>query len=312
MHERDRGVDAPALAARELGGAAIHQVREPEGGGHRVDGATEVPSAEPGQAAEEAQVVAHREGEVDAGVLRREPLPVVVLIVFPLILMAFLKPALQPALVAAGHRGANGAEQVVPGQAVVNGFFIVALTTFAFFAEWGWLTWDRLRASPATSLEVVLGKGLPRVAMSVAQFVVVFAIGIPAFGLRVRGPIPALVPLVLAFAVCLVSLGVALTALCRTVQQANTLATAGMVVFGAIGGALVPFNVLPAWAQTIAPVTPTYWAMRGFRSVILDGQTLGGVALPSAVLLAMGVLFGVVALARFRFDEAKTGFNFGI
>ncbi len=113
----------------------------------------------------------------------------------------------------------------------------------------------------------------------------------------------------LAFAVCLVVLGVAVTALCRTVQQANAFSTVGLVVFGAVGGALVPFNVLPGWAQTIAPVTPTYWAMRGFRSVILDGRALGGVELPIVVLLGMAVLFALVALRRFRFDDTKISWS---
>ena len=57
-----------------------------------------------------------------------------------------------------GYPHANGAEQVVPGQAAMAAFFIVALVTFAFFAEHGWATWDRLRASPATSFEIVVGK----------------------------------------------------------------------------------------------------------------------------------------------------------
>src|SRR6202035_2964820 len=154
----------------------------------------------------------------------------------------------------------------------------------------------------ASNLEVILGKAVPRVVMSIAQFVVVFAIGIPLFDLTVRGPLVSLVPLVAALAVCLTLLGIAVTAVCRSVQQANAFSTVGLVIFGAVGGALVPFNVLPGWAQTIAPVTPTYWAMRGFRSVILDGQGLGGVELSIGVLLGMGVLFGLVALARFRFD----------
>ncbi len=241
--------------------------------------------------------------------VRRDPLPVLVLVVFPLILMAFLKPAFQPALAQGGHPHANGAEQVVPGQAVSNAFFIVSVTAFAFFSEWGFATWDRLRASAATPLEVVAGKGLPRVAMAIAQFVVVFAIGIPLFDLHVRGPLPALAPLVAVFALCLVVLGVAVTAVCRTVQQATAFSTIGMVVFGAVGGALVPFRVLPSWAQHVAPVTPTYWAMRGFRSVILDGRSLGGVLLPTGVLAAMTVLFAAVALARFRFDEPKLGWS---
>lgn len=239
---------------------------------------------------------------------RRDPLPLMVLIVFPLITMAFLKPAFRPALVQAGHPHANGAEQVVPGQATLSAFFVVSLVTFAFFAEHWWGTWDRLRASQATSLEVVLGKAIPRVVVGLAQFVVILAAGVVVFDLHIRGSAIALAPLVVMFLVCLVLLGVAVTAVCRTAQQANAFGIVGMVLFGAIGGALVPFSVLPGWARTIAPVTPTYWAMRGFRSVILDGQSLNGVTTPILALGAMAIAFVVVALWRFRFDEPKVGF----
>jgi ABC-2 type transport system permease protein len=240
-------------------------------------------------------------------VARRDPLPIMVLIVFPIITIAFLKPALRPALVQSGYPHANGAEQVVPGQAAMNAFFLVTLITFSFFAEHAWATWDRLRASPATSLEIVIGKTVPRVAIGIAQFLVILGAGVVIFGLHIRGDALALVPLILAFTVCLVMLGVAVTALCRTAQQASSFGYLGMVLFGAIGGAFVPFNVLPGWARAIAPVTPTYWAMRGLRSVVLDGRGIGGVAKPTAMLLAMAVLFTLIALRRLRFDETKTG-----
>ena len=238
---------------------------------------------------------------------RRDPLPAMVLVVFPVVTMAFLKPAFRPALIQAGHLHANGSEQVVPGQAALSAFFLVSLVSFGFFAEHYWATWDRLRASQATSVEIVLGKALPRLAIGITQFIVIFAAGVVLFGLHIRGDVIALAPLVVAFSLCLVLLGVAVTALCRTAQQANAFGIIGMVLFGAIGGALVPLNVLPAWARTIAPVTPTYWVMRGFRSVILDAQGLSGVATPIGVLLAMTVLFAVVALRRLRFDETKIG-----
>jgi ABC-2 type transport system permease protein len=101
---------------------------------------------------------------------------------------------------------------------------------------------------------------------------------------------------------------VCVTALCRTAQQAGAFAYLGMVLFGAIGGAFVPIDVLPRSARAVAPITPTYWAMRGMRSVILQGHGLGAVALPSGVLLGMAGLFALVALRRFRFDQRKTGF----
>ena len=236
----------------------------------------------------------------------QDPLPVMILLVFPIITMAFLKPAFRPALVQGGFAHANGSEQVVPGQAVLSAFFIVSLTTFAFFAEFGWMTWDRLRASPASSLEIVLGKAIPRVAMVIVQLFVIIGAGVLLFDLHIQGDPRALIPLVFVFSLALVMLGVAVTAICRTAQQANACAVVGMMLFGAIGGALEPFNVLPQWAQTVAPVTPTYWAMRGFHSVILDGRGLAAMAAPICALGAMTLVFTAVSLRRLRFDEAKT------
>jgi ABC-2 type transport system permease protein len=238
----------------------------------------------------------------------RDPLPILILVVFPIIMMSFLKPAFRLALVGSGYPHANGSEQGVPGEAVLNGFYIVGMTSFAFFSEHGWNTWERLRASHASSTEIIAGKAVPRVAASVAQFVIVFALGVPLLDLHVRGPLPALIPLVLSFALCLVMLGVLTTALCRTIQQANAFAFGGLVLFGAIGGALVPISVLPGWSRTIAPITPTYWAMRGFRSIILAGSGASSVVLPTAILLAMGAAFAAISLFRFRFNEVKTSY----
>jgi len=238
--------------------------------------------------------------------IARDPLPVMVLIVFPIITMAFVKPAFRAALQQTGYPHANGAEQVVPGQAVMNAFFVVSLTTFAFFSEHAFKTWDRLRASSATSPEIVFGKAIPRVGMVILQLIVVLTVGVVVFGLHVAGDPLALAPLVVIFSLCLVLLGVAVTAVCTSVQQANAFSYGGLVVFGAIGGALVPLAVLPAWAKTVAPLTPTYWAMRGFRSVILDGQGYGAIVAPAVALAAMSAVFAVVALRRLRFGDSKT------
>src|SRR6476660_1441929 len=48
----------------------------------------------------------------------RDPFPVAVLVLFPILAMVFLKPAFKFALVADGYQGANGSEQVVPGPAL--------------------------------------------------------------------------------------------------------------------------------------------------------------------------------------------------
>lgn len=240
--------------------------------------------------------------------LTRDPLPIMILVVFPLLLMAFLKPMFALALTTHGYPGSNGAEQVVPGEAVINGFYIVGMTSFAFFVEYGWNTWDRLRASNATSLEIITGKALPFLAVSASQFLIIFAIGVPLFHLHSRGPLIALVPLVVAFAICLVTLGVMITSLCHTIQQVSAFAFGGLVLFGALGGALVPIEVLPGWARAVAPATPTYWVMRGFGSVILDGHSFRAIFLPCLILAGMSLTFAAISLRRFRFTDAKVSF----
>lgn len=44
----------------------------------------------------------------------------------------------------------------------------------------------------------------------------------------------------------------------RTVNQMSALQNVGAMVFGGLGGALVPFEQRPGFAQAIAPVTPAY------------------------------------------------------
>jgi hypothetical protein len=51
----------------------------------------------------------------------------------------------------------------------------------------------------------------------------------------------------------------------------------GGVALAGLGGALVPPSALPGWAEAVASGTPSYWAMRGFRSVILDSDGAAGI-----------------------------------
>jgi len=116
----------------------------------------------------------------------------------------------------------------------------------------------------------------------------------------------ALVVVAGAFWLCAVAMGFALLAICKTAMQVNSIANLGAIVLAGIGGAITPSGSLPAGVGLVAPATPTYWAMRGFGDVILDGGGLGDVALPVTALLGFAGAFFLVAAFRFRLDETKT------
>lgn len=238
-------------------------------------------------------------------VLSKDLAPVVVLTAMPIAVIAFLKPTLRPALNFSGYPEANGAEQAVPGMAVMFAFFLVGFTGFAFFREHGWATWDRLRASPARTGEIVFGKIVPGMVVATVQLVVLFGLGVLLFGMRVPGSALGLGLVAFCLALFLAVFAVALVSLCRTVQQLNAVANIGAMLFAGLGGALTPVTFLPGWAQPLAPATPSYWAMRGFRSVVLDGTGLAGVVLPVIVLLAFTAGAGLIIALRFRVEESK-------
>lgn len=239
--------------------------------------------------------------------LRRDPGPIVVLVGMPLVAIAFITPVYRAVLAGEGFAGATGVEQAVPGMAAMFGFFLAGFIGFAFFREHGYGTWSRLRAGPASGIEILASKLAVPLGLALVQQALLFGAGALVFGLHVRGAVVALALVAAAFSLCLVTYGVALVSICRTINQLNTFDNLGAMVFAALGGALLPVAALPAWARPIAPVTPTYWAMRGFRAVILEAGGIEAVLLPLVVLLGFAALFLAVSLLRFRFDDAKIG-----
>jgi ABC-2 type transport system permease protein len=241
----------------------------------------------------------------DLRVVRHDAGPLVLVVMIPLA-MAFAKPSFGGALRDAGYRGANGAEQVVPGLSILLCFMMVAFVGEAFFREHRWFTWDRLRASALSSWEIVLGKLAPMYAFVLGALVLLFGAGFLVLDLGwPRAPL-GLVPLLLALPLCLVALALALVAVSRSYLQLSALANVVGLGLAGLGGALVPIQTLPEWVRTVATVTPTYWAMRGFRALFLEDAGAGAVLLPTAMLLLFTALFATVSLWRLRLNERKS------
>ena len=246
----------------------------------------------------------------DLRILRSDPVFLVTMTVMPLIVMAFIKPAFGETTIpfAGGTAGeASGAEHAVPGVTVMFAFFLVGNVGFGVFREHGWNTWERLRASRATPAEVMAGKVVVPLLTLALQLAVLIGLGGVLFGLDVRGSLLAMAAVAAAFALCLVCMGLFLLAVARSIMQLNAVSNLGTMIFAGLGGAIAPIAVLPGWARAIAPATPSYWAMRGFRDVI-DGGGISEVALPVFVLLAFAAGFAALAATRFRFDEVKVSF----
>ncbi len=98
-----------------------------------------------------------------------------------------------------------------------------------------------------------------------------------------------------------------LTATLKPGNQLSSVVSLAAVVVAGIGGALAPADALPGWAQTIAPASPVFWMLKGFRAVILDGGGLDATAVPAAVTLAFAGGMALIAVWRFSVTDVNVG-----
>lgn len=232
---------------------------------------------------------AYRIGAVarhNLALLAREPGPAIGRIVMPVLFVTLLRPL---------YDRTGGATQAVAGVLVFFSLLGMSLVGWAIVTERAWRTVDRLRATPATPIELVAGKALPILALLVAQQALLIGYGVSVLGLRLASY--GLVALaVLCWAVTLLGLGSAIGALVRSNGELAMVIDIGSAVLTGFAGALVPLSTMPGWARAVAPVSPGYWAMRAISGAFRGDTrtTLGALG----ILLTIGAL--TAAIAAFR------------
>lgn len=247
--------------------------------------------------------------KVQLRILRNDPWFLVVMFGMPLVVMPLFKDTIGLSLIESGFENATGAELVVPGQAVLFGFFVGGSAGFCVFREHGWRTWDRLRASQAPPAALLAGIATPWVVILTGYQTMLLLVGGLTLDLRFNGGSPlAVLAVMVAYSTLVVSFIMWASSSFRTVHQLNAVQNVGAMAFGGLGGALVPIEQLPGWAEAIAPATPAYWAMQGYRSVFLEAAGIGDVVTPVVVMGLAGAVFAVLAARRFRADETKEFF----
>lgn len=238
--------------------------------------------------------------------LRADPGQCYVLIVLPMLMVVAITPMARAVLRLHGFADTTGAEQSVPGMAVMFSFMSVILLGASFFKEHDWHTWNRLRASPALSIEIVAGKCLPVFAVSLLQLSLIWGLGVVVYRLRAHGPFMAIALVTVCLSWASLGFGMTLVSLCRTTDQLGILANMGSLVLGGLSGAFAPISPHTFWSA-VAQFSPLYWALDGYQRVIFDGAGMQGVVPACLLLFAFGLAGFLIAAARFRMSEVKLG-----
>jgi len=188
---------------------------------------------------------------------------------------------------------------------------LVLFTFLTSMTAAGRLVWTRrmgvsrrMISTPTSVGTIIAGEALGRFGVAMLQAAYIVVMSSLVFGVTWGDPLAA-GALIALFGV--VSAGIALLvgAMARTPDQASSMGVFVGLAMGALGGSMIPFQIMPPLMQNVARVLPQSWTLLGLQSLIRDGGGIASVAPNLAVLAVWGV--AVMALASWRFRKAITG-----
>ena len=197
---------------------------------------------------------------------------------------------------------ANGYALSSPGQLVTWVLATLLAGAATVVGERTLGTLRRLLTTPAARWTILGGKILGRFLMGLAQMVIMITFGQWVLGVKWGNSPLAMLMVAVCFGLAATALGLFLSTLARTEQQASALISLGVFLLAPLGGAWVPLEITPPAFQTLAQIFPTTWAMRGFTDVVVRGQGPSGVLLECAVLLAFAVVLFGLGIWKFKYE----------
>ena len=182
----------------------------------------------------------------------------------------------------------------VPGMTgVLIMFNSLVLTALAIPRERELGTFDQLLVSPTTPLEIVIAKLIPAFIIATIQASAMIALSVIVFRIPLAGSIPLLFLSITLFIFSMVGIGLALSAICETMQQGILGAFAVGYPMIMISGFATPLENMPRWLQFVAQASP----LKHFLVIIQGTFTK---AMPPADIFANAwplVVIGVITLS---------------
>ncbi len=168
-------------------------------------------------------------------------------------------------------------------------------------------TEEQLRVSSLNSIELIIGKSLPFILVSVINAAMVLLAGYLLFGVAVKGSLLLLALAVLIFVIASTALGILVSVISDSQQVAFQLASLiSMLPSLILSGFIFPIESMPKIIQLFTNLTPATFFIKAIRAIILKGVGLQNFW-PQLVYLSLFpiILFGLSsAITKRKMDRA--------
>jgi ABC-2 type transport system permease protein len=161
-------------------------------------------------------------------------------------------------------------------------------------------TLEQLLVSPMTRSQFILGKIIPYIVIALIDFYAILGFSWLVFDLPLTDSHGVLFLLALTYLAALISMGLAISTISQTQQQAIFLSLFVLIPSILLSGFIFPIEAMPSYIQPLAYFIPFTHFLEIIRGILLKGNYFVELLPQFLSLGAFAVVFTVFSILRFR------------
>lgn len=161
-------------------------------------------------------------------------------------------------------------------------------------------TIEQINVTPIKKYQFILGKLIPFWVLGFVILTIGLIISRIAYGIVPVGSLSTVYVFTGIYLLSVLGIGLLVSTLAHTQQQAMLLSFFLMMIFILLGGLYTSIDSMPPWAQTIAKFNPVTYFIEVMRMVVLKGSSLYDIRFHLLKVLLFGLVFNSLAIWSYR------------
>ncbi|GAW30878.1 transporter [Carboxydocella sp. JDF658] len=176
----------------------------------------------------------------------------------------------------------------------------VILTAFALVRERERGTLEQIIITPIKPVELIIGKLVPYVFIGFFDLLLVLAVAVFWFGVKISGSVALLLALATIFLACALGMGMFVSTVARNQLQAMQMAFLILLPSILLSGFLFPRESMPKIIYWIGQVLPLTYFLQIVRGIVLRGADFSHLWQVSFWLAVLTAIICTLSVLRFR------------
>ncbi len=161
-------------------------------------------------------------------------------------------------------------------------------------------TIEQLNVTPIMKYQFIIGKLLPFLIIGLVEFTIGLLIAKFWFHVPILGSIGLLYVFTFVYLILVLGIGMFISTITNTQQQALFLAWFFSVIFILMSGLFTPIESMPEWAQKLTFLNPIKYYVEVIRLVMLKGSSFSSIKVNFAVITLSAILINMLAIRNYK------------